>query len=205
MYEVFINEHPIILTNRLTKETDFKLFLLDTFNVNDVASQLARGDIRAAHLYYPDEAQLMKKLKAKVPLVMAGGGVVLNPKNEVLFIFRNGKWDLPKGKMDKGETMEQAAVREVMEETGVKNLKIERFLCKTYHIFKRGDYRLKETHWYLMRTSYNGKLVAQENEGIHKVEWKNDEAVQDALGNSYQNIKIVIKSKDKIGLLKTHY
>lgn len=75
--------------------------------------------------------------------------------------------------MDKGESIENAAIREVEEETGVKNLVIERFLHTTFHIFKRnGEYRLKQTHWFIMSTDYTGKLVAEKAEGIKKVKWK---------------------------------
>ena len=76
------------------------------------------------------------------------------------------KWDLPKGKVDKGESIENAAVREVEEETGVTGLVIEKFLRTTYHVFKRnGEYQLKQTHWFLMSTDYDGKLVAEKAEG----------------------------------------
>jgi 8-oxo-dGTP pyrophosphatase MutT (NUDIX family) len=120
--------------------------------------------------------------------------VVTNKEGKVLFIFRNGKWDLPKGGVDKGETLEQAALREVEEETGVQGLKIENFLKTTYHIFKRnGGYKLKEVHWFAMRTSYKGELVGEAAEGIEKVKWKGPEKIKKALENSYTNIKILFK------------
>ena len=115
-------------------------------------------------------ARELKKLKEKIPVVKAGGGLVYNKKGEVLFIFRNGKWDLPKGGIEKGEGIEEAAIREVEEETGVKKLKVVQKLQKTYHVFKRnGSYKLKITHWYEMKTDYTGKLQGQENEGIEKI------------------------------------
>ena len=98
----------------------------------------------------------------------------------------------PKGKLDKGETIEACALREVAEETGVKGLKIENFLQTTYHIFKRnGEYKLKEVHWYAMKTSYKGELKGQKNEGIEKVKWKGPKKIKKALDNSYANIKIL--------------
>lgn len=190
MYEVFVNGHRIFLTSTIVKETDFKLFLMDTVSLEDVIDQLEKGRIPGAQIYHPDEATLLKKFTKKAPLVVAAGGVVKNDKGKTLFIYRNGKWDLPKGKVDKGETLEQAAIREVEEETGVKKLRIEHFLRKTYHLFKRnGEIRLKETHWYLMHTKYTGKLNPQCEEGIDQVVWLSDKKIVTALENSYENIK----------------
>ena len=145
------------------------------------------------YLYHEKKKELLSIFKKKLPLVIAGGGLVLNKKSRILFIFRNGKWDLAKGKLDKGETIEEAAVREVEEETGVKKLKVDKFLQKTYHIFKRnGTFKLKETHWFLMHTNYDGQLSPQCDEGIEIVEWKKESEIKKALKNSYQNIKLVI-------------
>ena len=140
------------------------------------------------------DKKILKLFMHKIPVVVAGGGFVINKKGKVLFIYRNGKWDLPKGKVDKGESIERAAMREVEEETGVKNLKIERFLHTTFHIFKRnGEYRLKQTHWFIMSTDYKGKLVPEKSEGIKRVKWKGPKKTKKALKNSYHNIKILFE------------
>ncbi|MEM7382595.1 MAG: NUDIX hydrolase, partial [Bacteroidota bacterium] len=151
---------------------------------------LASKKLPEAFIYHPNNEEILKKFTKKIPLEVAAGGVVTNKKGKVLFIFRNNKWDLPKGKLDKGESLEECAVREVEEETGVKGLKIENFLKTTYHIFKKnGAFHLKEVHWYAMRTSYSGELVGQKSEGIQKVKWKGPKKIQKALENSYTNIK----------------
>lgn len=192
MYEVFVNDYPIILTNILTKEVNHKLFLLESVSIEEVIKQLHKGKLKSAHLYYPEEDQLLKKLCEKMPLVVAAGGLVTNAEKEVLFIYRNGKWDLPKGKLEKKESIEEAAVREVEEETGIQKLKLGPLLQKTYHIFKRnGTYKLKETHWYSMTSTYKGKFRAQCEEGIEKVEWKKPAEIPEALQNSYANIKVL--------------
>jgi 8-oxo-dGTP pyrophosphatase MutT (NUDIX family) len=127
-------------------------------------------------------------------LVVAAGGVVTNRAGKVLFIYRNDKWDLPKGKLDKGETLEECALREVEEETGVQGLKIENILKTTYHVFKRnGKYKLKQVYWYAMKTSYKGELTGQLDEGIVKVKWKGPNKIAIALENSYANIKILFE------------
>ena len=101
---------------------------------------------------------------------------------------------MPKGKLDKDETIAECALREVEEETGVKKLKIENFLQTTYHIFKRnGVNKLKEVHWYAMKTSYEGELKGQASEGIERVKWKDPQKIQKALQNSYINIKILFE------------
>ena len=110
-----------------------------------------------------------------------------------MFIYRNDKWDLPKGKAERNESIEETAIREVTEETGVNGLKITKPLDITYHIFKRnGRYKIKITYWFEMKTSFKGNLYAQEDEGITKVAWLNHDQANEALENSYANIKLLV-------------
>ena len=195
MYKVFVNDKPLFLTNQIFKETDFQLFLLESVDIKQVIVKIFQNKIQKAYLYHPDEKEILKMLKSKLPVQKAGGGLVYNKKNEVLFIFRNGKWDLPKGGIEKNESSDQAALREVTEETGVGNLVLCDKLQKTYHIFKRnGRYKLKITTWYEMRSSFEGNLVGQTEEGIEKVQWLNPEQVTEALKNSYENIKLLFEN-----------
>ncbi|MEO2053637.1 MAG: NUDIX domain-containing protein [Allomuricauda sp.] len=192
MYEVFVNESPLILTNERPKKAKENLFELDGDSIMQAIGLLSKKKLKKAYLYHPDGEKILKLFMHKIPVIVAGGGLVVNPKGKVLFIKRNGKWDLPKGKVDKGETIESAAIREVEEETGVTGLTIDRFLKTTYHVFKRnGEYRLKQTHWFVMSTAYDGKLVAEKSEGIVKVRWKGPKKIKKALQNSYMNIKIL--------------
>lgn len=193
MYKVFVNDKPIVLTTEVSKETDFKNYLLKTVKIGKVIKDLRKPSIKEARLIGKNEKKLLKKFLKKLPNVIAGGGKVYNEKGDILFIYRNDKWDLPKGKVDRKETIEAAALREVEEETGVKNLKIIKPLETTYHIFKRnGRHRIKITYWFEMKTSYSGKLQPEEIEGITKVEWLNQNKIQNALENSYANIKTLI-------------
>lgn len=190
MYKVFFNDKPIVLTTQVSKETDFKNYLLKSVKIGKVIKDLRKPSIKEVRLIGKKEDKLLKKFLKKLPNVIAGGGKVYNEKGEILFIYRNDKWDLPKGKVDRKETLEAAALREVEEETGVKDLNIIKPLETTYHIFKRnGRHRIKITYWFEMKTSYNGKLEPEEIEGITKVEWLDAQQTQKALENSYANIK----------------
>ncbi|WLD25014.1 NUDIX domain-containing protein [Flavobacterium dauae] len=197
MYKVFINDKPLFLTSTLEKETNFQYFLLDTVDMQKLIAQYFAGRVTNAYLYHPDEDYLIKNFKEKITVNKAGGGLVENKKGQILFIFRNGKWDLPKGGIEKNETIEKTSIREVEEETGCKGLKIENFLQKTFHIFKRnGEYRLKITHWFSMITDYQGELHGQIEEGIEKVIWVDKKDIPELLKNSYQNIKLLFNVEE---------
>ena len=196
MYKVFVNDKPLFLTNKIQKETDFQLFLLDSIDISRLVVKMFNNKVKKAYLYHPDEKEIMRKLKSKMPVNKAAGGLVYNKSGEVLFIFRNGKWDLPKGGIEKGEKRKDAAMREVEEETGVGKLTVTGKLPKTYHVFKRnGKYKLKVTHWYEMKSSFSGDVQPQLEEGIEKVAWLKPEEITEALQNSYQNIKLLFKAE----------
>ena len=196
MYKVFVNDKPLFLTNQVQKETDFKLFLLESVDIKKLIVKIFQNKIQKAFLYHPDEKLIMKTLRAKLPVEKAGGGLVYNKDGDVLFIFRNGKWDLPKGGTEKNETIEETAMREVEEETGVNGLVITDKLQKTYHIFKRnGRYKLKITQWFEMRTKYEGIPQGQADEGIERVEWVNPKDIKFLLENSYENIKLLFEAE----------
>jgi 8-oxo-(d)GTP phosphatase len=194
MYKVFVNESPMILTNKLAESEESTYFPLNEEAIQKAISALSKKKLDKAYIYHPNHEEILNKFTKTIPRVVAAGGVVTNPLGKVLFIYRNDKWDLPKGKVDKGETIEAAAIREVEEETGVKGLEIENFLRTTYHIFKRnGQYKLKEVHWFAMKTSYKGPLLGQLEEGIVKVKWKGPDKIKKALQNSFTNIKVLFE------------
>ena len=195
MYKVFVNDKPLFLTNEIIKETDFQMFLLESVDIKQLISKMFHNKVAKAYLYHADEKEILKVLKSKIPMQKAGGGLVYNSSGDVLFILRNGKWDLPKGGTEKGEEIEETSIREVEEETAVTGLKITKRLQKTYHIFKRnGEYKLKITHWFEMHTDFQGELLGQLEEGIEKVEWITPSRIDEVLGNSYENIKLLFES-----------
>jgi len=193
MYKVFVGDKPIILTTKVEPETDFKNYLLKDVKLSKVIRALNTKSFKEARLIHKNEDKLLKKFLKKLPNVIAGGGKVYNDDGDILFIFRNGKWDLPKGKVEGNETIEETALREVSEETGVNGLEITKPLQTTYHIFKRnGRYKIKITYWFEMKTSFKGDLYAQLDEGITKVKWLNKKKTKKALKKSYANIRQLI-------------
>ncbi|WP_296382267.1 NUDIX domain-containing protein [Winogradskyella sp.] len=193
MYTIFVGNKPIILTTKVEKETDFKSYLLKSVNIGKIIKTLNNTDLKAVHLVGKNPNKLLKHFLRLLPNVVAGGGKAYNANNEILFIYRNDKWDLPKGKTEGKESIEETSIREVEEETGVERLKIVKPLPTTYHIFKRnGKHKIKVTYWFEMKTNFDGKLFPQEDEGITKVEWLDDKASIKALENSYANIRILV-------------
>ena len=192
MYKVFVKDIPIILSTNKKIGSQYTSMPLKIVNFKKLIKKISNGELHYINLYHKKEEKLEKFLKKKLPVVQAAGGLVYNHKKEILFIYRNSKWDLPKGGVENDETIEAAAVREVEEETGVQHLKIKDFIAKTYHVFKRnGEFKLKITHWYEMHTAYDEDLTPQAEEGIKKAKWKNFEKSQKALRDSYENIKLL--------------
>ena len=121
--------------------------------------------------------------------IIAAGGVVFK-ENSVLMIFRNGKWDFPKGKVEAGETLETAAVREVEEETGVKIERIEEKIYVSTHVYTLDNTPvLKETHWFLMYSDFNQTLKPQIEEAIESAIWIPINEVADKLKDSYSTLR----------------
>ena len=192
MYKVFVNDIPLILSTEREIGSQYTSIPIKKAKIKRIIKKVSKGELFYVNLYHEKEEKLLKILKKKLKTIVAGGGMVYNQKGEILFIKRNGRWDLPKGKAEKKETIEETSIREVEEETMVEGLEITKFLQTTYHILKRnGKYKLKETHWFEMKTSYEGELIPQEKEGITKVKWKDFEQSQKALKKSYENIKLL--------------
>ena len=141
MYKVFVKDAPLILTHTLTETNSQDYFLLNGAAIQEAIEALATKRRKKAFIYHPNHEEILKKFTKKIPLEIAAGGVVTNKEGRVLFIFRNNKWDLPKGKLEKGESLEAAALREVEEETGVKGLKLENHLKTTYQCTSFSLYR----------------------------------------------------------------
>ncbi len=195
MYKVFVNDKPIILTDSLKKDNNYRVYIFKDVVVDEILHKLKKSKTKGVNLFCTNLENDWKAFKKNFKVVSAGGGLVLNTNKEILFIYRLDTWDLPKGRIEKGETIEQTAVREVEEECGVKELVLVQPLITTYHLFFMNSIQqLKITHWFLMTTNFQEKLTPQLEEGITKVEFKNEAETQLALQNTYANIRLVLES-----------
>jgi len=138
-------------------------------------------------------------LKKSFYYIEAAGGFI-EKNNEFLFIRRHDRWDLPKGKLEKGETVEEAAVRECEEECGIKNLHIIKPLTSTFHVYPyKKSYALKQSYWFYMQTDYSEKLIPQLEESITEVRWCSKKEIQTGiLADTYYTITDV--TKEALGL-----
>ncbi|KAA3623223.1 MAG: NUDIX domain-containing protein [Flavobacterium sp.] len=192
MYKVFVKDIPIILSTEKNIGKQYTSIPLKFARFKKLIKKINNGKLIYVNLYHKNEEKLERFLRKKLPVVEAAGGLVYNNKREILFIYRNGKWDIPKGRIEKNESHQEAAVREVEEETGITGLEVKKFLTTTYHVFKRnGKFKLKVTYWFEMYSEFDGTFVPQIDEGILKVKWKNFEKTQKALRDSYENIKLL--------------
>jgi 8-oxo-dGTP pyrophosphatase MutT (NUDIX family) len=200
MYKVFINhriiylaenidhslidadDQPLECTNRLHVEKAFSNFLL-------------KPSKSILFLFCPGDSEKLFKLFSSLFLfIEAAGGLVKDPLNRLLFIQRLGFWDLPKGKIEKGEDATMAALREVSEETGLNNLKLIRPLPETYHMFERKDrLRLKRTYWFEMESETDGPLFPQLEEDITDARWFKREDIGLPLSNTYPAIRELVE------------
>lgn len=139
--------------------------------------------------------EMFKKISKHFELLEAAGGLVENQKGEILLIKRNGVWDLPKGKIDEGETKEIAALREVKEECGINSVEIVDSICKTYHTYTQNDHLiLKKTSWFTMKFAGNEKLTPQIAEEITEAVWVKKQNLGGYLNSTYPSIRDVVKS-----------
>jgi len=191
MYKVFINKLSIILTSKNKSLSKENSFLLSSITLNEILKKVRKH--KKIFLYHPKKSELLKVFKSKIKVIFASGGIVKNDNNQILFIYRRGKWDLPKGKAEKGESIRETAVREVIEETGIEKLKIDKYFSNTFHIVRNNKkYFLKETSWFLMSSNFKGKLKPQLNEGIKSVKWKTFDDAKKIKKKTYGNISIIL-------------
>lgn len=178
MYKIYINDKPIFLEGFEHYSSGDDLNLSAVY-MNKPVTLLQYIDslekttkLKSIHIYAKNLDKLKKDFFGLYGVIDAAGGIVMNELGEILVIFRRGSWDIAKGKVDPGETIKDAAVREVMEETGIKDIKRKELIDITYHTYlnKQSKRMLKQTYWYRMKAPKQN-LTPQTEEDIEKAEW----------------------------------
>ena len=185
--EAFINENPAASNYTLFHSASIK-------NFKQAQQQLETPGSSGCIIEDDSETILSESLNDMYQLVIAAGGAVFNEQGALLLIFRKGKWDLPKGKLDEGETIETCAVREVIEETGLKTITLNKKIGNTYHIYlEKNAYKLKRSDWYNMTGTSAEKLKPQKEESIMEARWVFQKDIGFFASKSYEAIRDVLR------------
>ena len=193
MYTIFINDAVIYLTDNYALHTNKNFLIYKKVKLDSLLEKIENTALQSVYLYDQDLEFLWRDFKNNFDIIEAAGGVVSNEHNAILWIFRNDRWDLPKGKIEKGESKEIAAIREVEEECGISGVVLKQYLNTTYHLYAFKKKRvLKVTYWYSMFAE-DQFVTPQVEEGITKVVWLNEDAMKKAFENTYGNIKLLFK------------
>lgn len=203
MYKIYINDTPLQLVstseidqlgpadekNMIARYAGKSKYLLNYIDMLEKTDRFDSITLHAEELekLWADYQSLYKKIEA-------AGGCVFNEQQELLVIFRRGFWDLPKGKIDPGESRQEAAVREVQEETGIDDINLGEWLATTLHTYKnkKNQRVLKFTYWYKMITSAT-VLIPQAEEDIEKAEWQEIDQFLNSGEPTYKNIRDIVE------------
>ena len=210
--KLYFAAHPVFLCTNLDEIIEEQSDHEDAIFLKDLTEQSVSacwellekpGDYPCFFLHH-DIEKLLEKVLAPTITIEAGGGVVFNDAKEVLLIFRRGKWDLPKGKLDPGESITDCAIREVIEETGLKNLTLIGKIGSSSYCYKeKGQLVLKQVQWFSMETSDHHALTPQAEEDITDLKWVPLQELESYLQNTYPTIKDILllaqRSPDRVG------
>ncbi len=201
--KIYFGDKPVYLCNEIDKELNEILHHPDAVFVDEISKpaiksmlhEISKEEFHAGIIWNKDLDILFSVFAKNFTVIEAAGGIVQNSSKELLFIERLGKWDLPKGKIEKNETPAEAAIREVEEETGVKKLKLKKEIGKTYHTYNEfGKHFLKTTHWFYMNCPAEQNLKPQKEEHITDIKWVKTRDIKDPIANTYPGIKDILKT-----------
>lgn len=202
---IHFGDKPVILSDDQDPYIKELLKRPDTFTLDEgseesvqtLLEELKKPDISTGVIISIDLPGLKELFWSNFQVMTAAGGMVVNEQEQYLFIHRRGHWDLPKGKLDEGETIEECALREIREETGLQELEIIKPLLITYHTYHMlGKDILKESYWYLVSGSVTDTLVPQTEEDIEKIIWVDRTEVAALLSGAYPSIREVVAAAD---------
>lgn len=201
--KIYFYEKPLYLADEIDEEIepfihhDDAIFMdeLSTPGINSMIHEMRTAKVHAGVYVNKNLEQLQKSFWKKFITIKAAGGLVWNIEGQLLLIKRRGKWDLPKGKVDPGESLVNCAVREVKEETGLKDVTLEKKLITTYHTYdENGKHFLKESHWYKMFAAGDQLLRPETSEDITEVIWVRDNEIKSYLNETFPLIRDVIRA-----------
>jgi len=202
MYKVFFKDRTVYFGDDFSKTFERNTGLYYRYNNLQELSQLIRAfymldKIEKLFIFHHDIVSLFEEFKSCFRQIEAGGGVVRNGTGEFLVIRRDGIWDLPKGKLEPGESFETAALREVEEEVGLKGLYINQPILSTYHTYQlSSDLVLKKTKWYELQYDGNEDPVPEAKENITEAVWVKPGETGFIRSNTYQSVMDVLYLKD---------
>ena len=195
MYRIYINEAVLIISESVPNPVkECQQIRFEHFDFLHFYKRVVSEHGASQYFILTQDVNLVfKRIKRSLTVIEAAGGLVKNEGGNYLFIFRRGKWDLPKGKIEIGENVKDAAIREVEEECGVKVKQIGRIICKTYHVYELyGELIFKQTTWYHMCAMNQVNLIPQTEEGITDVRWLPIKDLNLVKQNTYSSIQEVI-------------
>ncbi len=201
---IYFGDKPVFLCDQITPKIEKyqhhpdTVFIdeISTAAINSLLHEINKPQFHAGIILGENFEKIKSDFFKHFHLIKAAGGVVKNENEEILMIFRRAKWDLPKGKLDEGETIEQCAKREVQEETGLKKLQIIKPIAITFHTYIQfGKHNLKESHWYAMKAHGNEKLIPQTEEDITEIVWVKKDDLKIYLVNTFPTIIEVLKNE----------
>ena len=199
--KIYFDNKPVFLCDELNKELTEILHHPDAIFMDELSGraiksllhEINKPEFHAGVLIHDNLEKLKKDFFKHFTPIVTAGGIVQNDKKDLLFIYRLDKWDLPKGKVEKGEDLKSCAIREVEEETGATSLTVQKKIGETYHTYNAfGKHFLKTVHWYHITCPSKQKLVPQTEENIATIQWVNPKNIQDQMSNTYPSIKDIL-------------
>jgi len=199
--KIYFDDKPVYLCDEIDKELNEILHHPDAVFIDEISGpaiksllhEIKKEEFHAGVLWHNNLELLKKAFFKHFELIEAAGGIVQNDKKEILFIYRLEKWDLPKGKVEKGENFEQCAIREIEEETGITGLTLKNKVGETYHTYNAfGKHYLKISHWYYITCKKTQTLVPQAEENITAIKWVKTKDIKEPLANTYASIKDIL-------------
>jgi len=199
--KIYYGEKPVYLCDEMDDRLNELLHHPDVVFIDELSGpaikslvhEIKKPDFHAGIIWNADLEKLKKAFFKNFAVIEAAGGIVQNEEKDLLFIFRRGKWDLPKGKMEKNESAETSAAREITEETGVSHLTLKKYIGDTFHLYDEfGKHFLKISHWFYFTCPSKQQLTPQTAEDITEAKWIKTKDIKKPVANTYATIKDIL-------------